>query len=273
MCITPIIVKNSDGKKIPCGRCTKCRARRISAWSFRLQQQEKVSKNSHFITLTYGTSAVPITNKGYMSLRRTDLQLFIKRLRKAHSKSGIWAAGLKYYIAGEYGGQTGRPHYHCIIFNAKRELIQPAWGLGEIHYGSITGASIGYCLKYMSKPSIIPKHKNDDRKKEFALMSKGLGKNYLDPDRGFVFWHKDDLQNRCYLNIGDGKKASMPRYYKDKLYTAEEREKIADKGFERAVTDLSARVERYGTDIIILGEKVNLENEKYLQTFGYKDKL
>ena len=25
---------------------------------------------------------------------------------------------LKYYAVGEYGGQTKRPHYHIVIFNA-----------------------------------------------------------------------------------------------------------------------------------------------------------
>jgi len=32
-------------------------------------------------------------------------------------------------------------------------------------------------------------------------------------------WHKSDLENRMYVNLEDGKKIAMPRYYKDKIYT------------------------------------------------------
>lgn len=38
-----------------------------------------------------------------------------------------------------------------------------------------------------------------------------------------VQWHKNDLGNRCYLNLPGGKKKRMPRYYKDKIYNSEER--------------------------------------------------
>lgn len=34
-----------------------------------------------------------------------------------------------------------------------------------------------------------------------------------------VEWHKSDLCNRMYINVGDGKKAAMPRYFKDKIYS------------------------------------------------------
>ena len=43
-------------------------------------------------------------------------------------------------------------------------------------------------------------------------------------------WHKEDLLNRVYVNVDGNKKASMPRYYKDKIYTPEERIKIARHG-------------------------------------------
>lgn len=42
-----------------------------------------------------------------------------------------------------------------------------------------------------------------------------------------IKWHKDDLDNRMYMVIEGGKKISMPRYYKDKIYTEEERERVA----------------------------------------------
>lgn len=222
--MTPYGVKSkvnpNETINVPCGKCPACFARRTSGWSFRLLQEDKISKSSYFITLTYDTSNVPISPNGFMSLSKRDVQLFFKRLRKAHTDAGI-----KYYAVGEYGGKSFRPHYHLLLFNAKIELIQPAWDLGNIHYGKVTGASVGYTLKYMSKVSRIPMHCNDDRVPEFGLMSKGLGANYLTDN--MVKWHKDVLNLRMYCNLPDGKKISMPRYYKDKIYTEDERSVIA----------------------------------------------
>lgn len=196
-------------------------------------QEDKRSISAQFITLTYDTANVPITDKGFMCLDKRDLQLFFKRLRKAHyDPSQVQdpsAPRIKYYAVGEYGGTTYRPHYHVILFNARIELIQEAWSLGSVHYGSVSGASVGYCLKYMVKDSKIPLHKNDDRVKEFALMSKGLGDNYL--SEKMIKWHKEDIENRMYVNLTDGQKCSMPRYYKNKIYTNEERENISYKNY------------------------------------------
>lgn len=162
-----------------------------------------------------------------MTLDKTDVQKFFKRLRlnkKNHEK-------IKYYACGEYGGQSKRPHYHLIIFNADGDTIPEAWTLdaipiGTIHIGKLSAASASYTLKYMSKPSQIPQHKNDDRKKEFSLMSKGMGANYLTENQ--KKWHKNDIMNRMYVPLKDGKKIAMPRYYKNKIYTQWQRQQISN---------------------------------------------
>lgn len=41
-----------------------------------------------------------------------------------------------------------------------------------------------------------------------------------------IAWHHKDQDNRMYCNIEDGKKIAMPRYYKNKIYTDEQRERI-----------------------------------------------
>lgn len=174
MCMTPFTLQQEGVGPVlvPCGKCPQCIARRVSAWSFRLMQEEKVSSSAHFLTLTYSIQDVPITPKKFMTIEKAEIQKFLKRLRKAH-KDG---RKIKYYCVGEYGGKTMRPHYHAIMFNVDLPLVQQAWGLGHIHYGNVSGASIGYCLKYMAKRGKIPMHANDDRVPEFALMSKGLGR-------------------------------------------------------------------------------------------------
>lgn len=230
-CITPLGVKNKMTKEtiaVPCGKCPNCIKRKVSAWSFRLMAEEKISTSAHFVTLTYNSKYVPLTKKGFMQISKNDLQLFFKRLRK-RSKNKI-----KYYAVGEYGGNTLRPHYHIILFNADPADVDYAWhieddkgvrhSIGQTHFGSVTGASIGYTLKYISKKGKIPLHKNDDRTPEFSLMSKKLGACYITAKS--KKFHHADLQNRMYVQTADGKKVSMPRYYKDKIYEQQQRKAI-----------------------------------------------
>lgn len=215
---------NNTTISVPCGNCPACRRRRAEAWAFRLEQEDKRSISSQFITLTYDTLHVPISHNGFMELEKRDLQLFFKRLRKAHEKLPGSRPKIKYYGVGEYGGRTNRPHYHILLFNAELNLIQPAWPKGQIHYGTVSGASVGYTLKYISKPPFRPMHRNDDRTPQFSLMSKGLGDNYI--NEKMIEWHHADLQNRMYCNIQDGKKISMPRYYKERIYHEAERKAV-----------------------------------------------
>lgn len=246
-CITPMHIRNKitgQMHAVPCGKCPQCYTRRVSGWSFRLMQQSKVSDSSLFITLTYDSKHVPISKNGFMSLNKRDVQLFFKRLRKSHvGIDGNAPKPIKYYAVGEYGGRTSRPHYHLIIFNARIETIQLAWDLGNVHYGQLTEASVGYTLKYMCKDPYKPKHQRDDRKPLFALMSKGLGKNYLTPQ--MVNWHKNDLRSRVHVNLEGGKKASMPRYYKDKIYTEQERIIVAAEG-KRLAEEKQRKLESEG---------------------------
>jgi len=223
-CITPFQVRDkitNQWMALPCGKCPNCMKRRTSGWSFRLIKEGERSETALFVTLTYDTKYVPLTKNGFMSLNKRHIQTYMKRLRKLSDKK------LKYYVCGEYGSKRDRPHYHMIIFNADAEKVERAWSeykagcgyvpFGSIYIGEVNEASIGYTLKYMQKPGKIPKHQNDDRLKEFSLMSKGLGQNYV--SEAMIKWHKNDLLNRMYVPLVQGKKIAMPRYYKNKIYT------------------------------------------------------
>lgn len=170
-CIKPFFKKTGEGP-FPCGKCPNCRMRRASDWSFRLMEEDKVRGPGLFLTLTYDRSNVPISKNGFMSLSKSHVQLFFKRLRKAHSRT---SCSIKYYAVGEYGGNSRRPHYHIIAFGADISKIQPAWELGAVHYGTVSAASVGYTLKYITKTPTVPRHMNDDRLREFSLMSKDWG--------------------------------------------------------------------------------------------------
>lgn len=221
MCMTPINLKHREAI-VPCGKCPQCTARKTSAWSFRLMQEEKQSDSALFITLTYADAHLHFSDKNLPQLSKRDVQLFIKRLRKLHPTQ---SKPLKYFAVGEYGDRTWRPHYHLLLFNCQVELIQTAWHLGQVHYGTISEASVGYTLKYISKPKKT-NYQLRGRTQQFSLMSKGLGKNYLTP--AMLAWHHNDLETRAYCTIHDGKKISMPRYYKDKIYNQDQRSKISN---------------------------------------------
>jgi len=227
-CITPFHVKDKftgEYIPVPCSKCPPCKKRRTSGWSFRLVKEGERSQSALFVTLTYNTEVVPITKNGFMNLDKADVQKFMKRLRKLSNEK------LKYYVCGEYGTKRMRPHYHLIIFNADKEKVELAWTLdrrplGQIYIGDVNEASIGYTLKYMTKKGKIPMHYNDDRQKEFSLMSKGLGSNYL--TEKMVKWHKNNIEERMYCNIKGNKKIAMPRYYKDKIYSDFEKLRISN---------------------------------------------
>jgi hypothetical protein len=200
----------------PCGKCPACVRRRVSGWAFRLNKQSEQSNSAHFVTLTYNDEHIKKTKNGFETLVKKDVQDFFKRLRKLTKQK------ISYYAVGEYGDSGERPHYHIILFNANPKIVENAWKLnditlGNVHFGDVGDASVGYTLKYISKDKKIPQFNGDDRQKEFALMSKGLGAGYLTDN--MVKWHtKGNIENKVYLPLKDGKKAAMPRYYKDKLY-------------------------------------------------------
>jgi len=233
-CITPFHVKDKftgEYIPVPCSKCPPCKKRRTSGWSFRLVKEGERSLSALFVTLTYNTETVPITENGFMNLDKADVQKFMKRLRKLSKQK------LKYYVCGEYGTKRMRPHYHLIIFNADKEKVEQAWTLerrplGQIYIGDVNEASIGYTLKYMTKKGKIPMHFNDDRQKEFSLMSKGIGSNYL--TKNMIKWHKNDIEKRMYCNILGNKKIAMPRYYKDKIYTEFDKIRISNYIKEKA---------------------------------------
>ena len=224
-CDSPFYVLPKAGTEkvpVPCGRCPPCKQRRVNQWVFRLLQEKKNYLDCHFVTLTYDTQHVPITPNGFMTLRKKDFQDYIKRLRKLCPD-----ARLKYYVAGEYGSQNFRPHYHAIIFGVSDcSMFASAWSIdgvsiGAIHIGNVTNDSIAYTMKYIDKSNFQRKHIRDDRQPEFSLMSKGMGKNYLD-DPQVVEYHRADLSRNYVTHVG-GVRVSMPRYYRDKIYTEQER--------------------------------------------------
>lgn len=239
-CIHPITVKNPKGigtLPAPCGACPGCRQQRAAAWAFRLQQEQKQHDKSIFVTLTYDEFHVKGSEYGLLTLDKRDLQTFFKRLRYYNPSGGI-----RYYACGEYGGQTRRPHYHAIIFSAYEDDVARAWQLGNTHFGEVNPRTISYVTKYLCKPR-IGKSDDDDRQPEFALMSKGLGLNYL-TDEMRAYHEKG---SKSFVTLPGGLKQALPRYYRDKVFTEAQREEINEQAYKKQNEALKKAVQEAGS--------------------------
>ena len=148
-CLTPLHIRRPGSRHpgdiidVPCGRCVACLARRRAEWTTRLICESLTSQSSLFVTLTYDEDHVT------KNVSKTDIQLFIKRLRKVFAPTKI-----RYYLVSEYGPTTLRPHYHCLFFDLPCDLlylkdsISQAWGKGFISIGQVNPRSISYVCKY-----------------------------------------------------------------------------------------------------------------------------
>lgn len=215
-CPTPNFVWPHDKViAVPCGKCLICLSNKREDWSFRLMQEYKVSSSAYFITLTYSEKYLPS-----MGVSKRHFQLYMKRLRKLVDKDTKYP--VRYYAVGEYGGETKRPHYHAIIFNADEKSIRQAWAffnkvrnkvepIGIVHVGNVTEASVAYVLKYVVQKYEYPEGLNPS----FSLMSRGhgLGANYLSD--AMVAWHRSG--DRVYA-LQYGVKRRLPRFYKEKIW-------------------------------------------------------
>lgn len=138
-------------------------------WTARMMLELHSHRQAVFVTLTYSPENLPEGN----TLVKRDVQLFLKRLRKAY------VLPVRYFAVGEYGDRTGRAHYHLVLYGIGRDaadLIQTAWGLGHIHVGDVTHDSCQYVAGYVTKKLTNPKDKRlMGREPEFSLMSRRPG--------------------------------------------------------------------------------------------------
>lgn len=193
---------------VPCGKCIMCLINKRTAWSFRLEQELKISDSALFITLTYSDEEI-IYGNNEPTLVKTDIQTYIAKLRRANSVK------IKYYAVGEYGTKTERPHYHAIIYNLDNKTIlkiEKLWEKGQVHIAPCNIATINYTTKYMITKNI---KKSEGKQKAFSLMSKNLGLNYL--SNNIDKYHVNS--ESTLVRMQNGNKINMPRYYKDKIFS------------------------------------------------------
>lgn len=139
--------------------------------------ESQLHPDNCFITLTYSQENLPADG----TLVPSDLQLFIKRLRRA-----VEPTRLRYFAVGEYGDESRRPHYHAIIFGlgpSAGPIVDQAWGLGftaTAEFNEYTAQyTAGYVVKKLTRrddPQLNGRHP------EFARMSlrPGIGADAME---------------------------------------------------------------------------------------------
>lgn len=118
--------------------------------------------------------------KVLLTLNKRDLQLFIKRLRYYAHKITKSYNNIRYFITGEYGGRTYRPHAHVLLFFDSEsialhinELLSESWKLGTIydpHF--VSGSASEYVASYVNSFSDLPSIYSHAAIRQFSLFSK-----------------------------------------------------------------------------------------------------
>lgn len=233
--------------ELPCGQCVGCRLERSRQWAIRCMHEASLYKNNCFITLTYDDDHLPSDR----SLHYEDFQLFMKRFRKrfkgmeqSRNADAREKFPIRFYMAGEYGENFGRPHFHACIFNFDFEdkkvwqrtqsgskiyrsaALEELWPFGYSSIGEVNFASAAYVARYIMKK--ITGDASDEhyeelnletgevtrRTPEFNKMSlkPGIGADWFDQFREDVYPHDYVIVN--------GKKCKPPRFY-DKKFAEE----------------------------------------------------
>lgn len=168
---------HKKGLQFGCGQCTACRIDRARGWTARILLEARLHNHNAFATLTYNKEHLPPGG----TLVRRDTQLFLKRLRKLYPSKTV-----RYFGVGEYGDESGRPHYHLCLFGVSLfdlEIVAKAWTcpkckkpIGFVQLDELNEGTAGYVAQYVVKKWTNPhdrfvKPLLAGRYQEFAFMS------------------------------------------------------------------------------------------------------
>ena len=104
---------------IPCSQCLNCRINRRDKWAARAYLESLASFTAQFWTLTFSDDGLAeLREKGAKKLYSN----FLDALRKSEHRAGNLKT-IRSFGCLEFGTLTGRPHYHLLIFNHVKNLI------------------------------------------------------------------------------------------------------------------------------------------------------
>lgn len=222
------------GVSFGCGQCLPCRINRRRQWMWRQYFESLTHEENCFVTLTYSDDNLPAGG----NLEPALLPLWIDRLRKAVAPRKI-----RYFLVGEYGGNTIRPHYHLSLFGVSgdtillsygkprrvADLINETWGLGFTYVAEFNEKTAQYVSGYVvKKVTDLTDERLYGKVPEFARMSRrpGIGAKAMETI-GQTLLHSE-FGRKLLGNTGDVPKVlkigtrsiPMSRYLLEKLRIA-----------------------------------------------------
>jgi hypothetical protein len=287
MCLYPKLIKNrkyisnkKNGGNIPpvtdnrvllvpvgCQKCIECKKQKARNWQVRLHEEIRHSKNGKFVTLTFSNESIAKLAEEIKGISGYNLdneiatlatRRFLERWRKKYKKS------VKHWLVTELGGNgTENIHLHGIIWtNESAETINKIWKYGftwigdKQNGGYVNEKTINYIVKYVNKTD--EKHKEYNSK---ILTSAGIGRNYIQRQDAETNKYKGEKTKETYTTR-NGVKLALPIYYRNQIYTEEEKEKLWLNKLDKEI--------RY-----ICGEKIDISKgeENYYKGLEYYRKL
>lgn len=234
--IPPIKDHRTRFVPIGCQTCLECRKQKSREWMVRLQEDIKTNTNAKFVTLTFSTESLQKLwqeNSSLQELKGYDLdnglctravRLFLERWRKKYKRS------LRHWLVTELGhGNTEHVHIHGIVWTNNLTDIEKIWKYGYVWIGNIKNGklenyvnsrTVNYVTKYMTK--MDEKHLNY---KPIVLCSPAIGQNYTKTGNFRTNRYNGTRTNETY-RTSTGHKIALPIYWRNKLYTDEEREQL-----------------------------------------------
>lgn len=207
---------------VGCGNCIECRKKKQREWKVRMMEEIKHDHTGKFVTLTFNEESIKKLEiesgtKEANAVATKAVRWFLERWRKKYKKS------VKHWLITELGhNNTERLHIHGIIFTEKtKEEIEERWQYGKIDVGYSMGERcVNYVMKYVTK--VDKDHEGFVGK---ILTSKGIGSGYIGGwDAGQRKFKKGKTDETYRLKSGN--KIALPTYYRNKIYSEEEREKL-----------------------------------------------
>lgn len=229
--------------KTACGWCKECRAKIARDWLIRLNEEIKINKNAHFVTLTLSVDDIIQLEKEIYKCKykgiseyigETDVNLLasfaVRRWTERYRKHKKKAP--RHFLVTELGHTNSeRIHLHGLIWGEK-EMIEKTWKYGNVNIGEwVDERTINYITKYITKiDKVHPGYK------QATFTSKGMGKEYIEKNR-YKHIFKGKETNTKY-KLKDGRQIELPRYYKEKLWNEQEREELYIKTLDENIISL-----------------------------------
>ena len=230
------IIPKVDDKRVlmvpvGCGKCMECRKQKASQWRVRLTEDIRENTNAKFITLTFSDLSLSKLEKeikgitGYdrdNEVCRIAIRRFLERWRKKYKKS------LRHWFITELGHKnTERVHIHGLVWTGESmQEIKEKWSYGRAVLGDgkgrhyVNDETINYIVKYVTKQDKV--HKEYVSK---MFVSPGIGSNYMNRDVIKRNRFNEEKTIQTYMTR-QGLELALPLYWRNKLYSDEEREKL-----------------------------------------------